>query len=45
MARFGERMAERTDNQTPHPAEIAEADFGLGRMDVDVAVLWHNAEE
>src|SRR5688500_15993338 len=40
-----ERMAKTADNQPAHRRRVTEANFGLGRVDVDVDVLEWNLEE
>ncbi len=39
------RLAQPGDDEPAHPGGIAEADFGLGRVDVDVDVLGRKLEE
>ena len=34
----GQRMFQRTDNQSAHQSGIAEADLGLAGMDVDINI-------
>ena len=45
MAGGVERMAQRADDQTAHQRRVAEANFGLGRMDVDIDLVGRTFEE
>ena len=38
-------MAQRADDQAAHQAGVAEADLGLGRVDVDVDLVRRPVEE
>ena len=40
-----ERLAEAADNQTAHQSGVAEADFGFGRVDVDIDHIGRDVEE
>ena len=45
MAGLVERVAEAADDQPANRAGIAEADLGLGRVDVDVDLVAREVEE
>src|SRR5205807_8675942 len=45
LALFVERVAEPADDQPTDRSRIAEADFGLCRVDVDVDLLERDVEE
>jgi hypothetical protein len=45
VASVVERSAKAADDQPAHRRRVAEADFGLGRVDVDVDVLERDLEE
>ena len=45
MARRGEGLAHRADQQRPDEAAVAEAHFGFGGMDVDVDLAGRAIDE